>query len=408
MGFFSRNKKMEERATSLEDLILQAQLNGTPITKEQMLSIPAVQGSLSVIQNIISMLKIKLYKLENNTVTEIEDNRVDLLNKDTGDTLDACQFKKAIVEDYLVSGNSYVYIKRKRNKIESIHYVKQTNISVNQSVDPIFKDYKILCNGQEYNDYEFLKLLRKTDDGATGKGILEECNEFLQVPYHSLKFENVLVKTGGNKKGFIKSSKTLTKEAIDTLKAAWKKLYGNNDENVVILNNGLEFQEASNTSVEMQLNENKKTNASDIGKTFLVPLSILEGKATEDEFNNFIKVSILPILTAIETALNRDLLLPSEKKSLFFAFDTNDLVKGDIEKRYRAYEIASKNGIMQIDEIRKKENLPSLDLGFIKLGLQDVLYDPKTKTIYTPNTNMTADMDNLKSTTTPVAKGGDE
>ena len=42
---------------------------------------------------------------------------------------------------------------------------------------------------------------------------------------------------------------------------------------------------------------------------------------------------------------------------------------------------------MQIDEIRKKENLPALEMPFIKLGLQDVLYDPKTGDIYTPNTN---------------------
>ena len=34
-----------------------------------------------------------------------------------------------------------------------------------------------------------------------------------------------------------------------------------------------------------------------------------------------------------------------------------------------------------------KENLPALEMPFIKLGLQDVLYDPKTGNIYTPNTN---------------------
>lgn len=36
--------------------------------------------------------------------------------------------------------------------------------------------------------------------------------------------------------------------------------------------------------------------------------------------------------------------------------------------------------------IRYKEDLPPLGMNYIKLGLQDVLYDPKTKEIYTPNT----------------------
>jgi hypothetical protein len=42
---------------------------------------------------------------------------------------------------------------------------------------------------------------------------------------------------------------------------------------------------------------------------------------------------------------------------------------------------------LQIDEIRSKENLEPLGLDFIKLGLADVLYNPTTKEIYTPNTN---------------------
>ncbi len=47
---------------------------------------------------------------------------------------------------------------------------------------------------------------------------------------------------------------------------------------------------------------------------------------------------------------------------------------------------------MQIDEVRYAEDLEPLGLDWIKLGLNDVLYDPKTKTIYTPNTNQTSVM----------------
>ena len=91
-------------------------------------------------------------------------------------------------------------------------------------------------------------------------------------------------------------------------------------------------------------------------------------------------------------ALNKDLLLPSEKEKYFFAFDTTELTKGDIEKRYKAYELGIKNGVLQIDEARYKENLPPLGLKFFKLGLQDVLYFSDTEEIYTPNTNKLAKM----------------
>jgi hypothetical protein len=127
---------------------------------------------------------------------------------------------------------------------------------------------------------------------------------------------------------------------------------------------------------------------------FITPTSILDGTANDEVYNNWIKVCIMPILIALQTALNKDLLLPSEKGSFYFAFDTKELFKGDMLKRYQAYEIAIKNGFMQWDEVRYNEDYEPYGVEFIKLGLQDVLYNPKTKEIYTPNTNKTADMTN--------------
>lgn len=47
------------------------------------------------------------------------------------------------------------------------------------------------------------------------------------------------------------------------------------------------------------------------------------------------------------------------------------------------------NNFLQADEVRYKEDLKPLGFNFIRLGLQDVLLDPKTNMIYTPNTNQT-------------------
>lgn len=390
MGIIDKIKEFrfrKETRMTLDDILLQAGLVTGKISKEQALNIPAVASCVEIISNTVASLPIKLYKEGEGRVEEVKDERVNLLNDDTRDTLDGFQFKKALVEDYLLKGSAYAYINRYRNKVKSLHYVENERVAINIGVDPIFKDYDILVNGATYKDYEFIKITRKTKDGVTGKGIIVENNEALAVAYNSLVFENILLKTGGNKKGFLKSQGRLSKEAIDELKQAWNNLYKNNTESVVVLNNGLEFQEASSTSVELQLNENKQTNATEICKIFNVPPSLLEGNAKEEEYNNFIKIAILPILKAIETALNKDLLLPSEKGSFYFAFDTKELLKGDIEKRFRAYEIGVRNGILQIDEVRYMEDFKPLELDFIKLGLQDVLYNPKTKEIYTPNTN---------------------
>jgi HK97 family phage portal protein len=394
-----RQFQKEIRSTTvggLEDLLLQAGVSTDTITKEQALNIPAVSACVEIISDTVASLPIRLYEETDGKVSEVlKDVRTKLLNDETGDTLDSFQYKKALIEDYLLNGAAYTYINRQRNTIKSLHYVDNKNISVTSNFDPIFKSYDILVNGSAYRDFEFIKLTRKTKDGATGRGILAENNKMLSVAYNSLDFEESLVKTGGNKRGFLKAASKLAKEAMDQLKSAFGNLYKNNNtENLIVLNNGLEFVEASQSSVEMQLNENKKTNSNEICKLFVVPPSILDGTANDETYNNWIKTCILPILIAIQTSLNKDLLLPSEKGSFYFAFDVKELLKGDILKRYQAYEIAIRNGILQVDEVRYVEDYEPLGLDFIKLGLQDVLYNPKTKEIYTPNTNQSTNIDN--------------
>lgn len=380
-----------------EDVLLRALLGGSSITKTEALNIPSVKSCINFISDTVSMIPIKLYTEKDGKADEVKnDNRVKLLNDDTGDTLDAVQFWRALIADYYLGKGGYAYINKYRNGVKSLHYVDEEQVSINKNVDPIFKDYDILVYGKKYMPFEFIKLLRNTKDGAEGVSIIEENNLMLSVAYNSLVFEETLVKKGGNKKGFVKSARKLTDTAIAALKEAWRKLYSNNSDNVVILNEGLEFQEASNTSVEMQLNENKKSNADEICKIFNIPVNIINGTATSKEYTNAFKMGVMPVLRVIECALNKELLLEKEKSSFYFAFDTKEMLKGDLKERFEAYKVAIESNFMQIDEVRFMENLPALGLSWIKLGLDSVLYDIKTGSIYTPNTNETNRMNETK------------
>lgn len=382
-NFRGKNKNEKSEIRQSEELVLKGFLNENTISEREAMNIPSVSRCVNLIAGTVSMIPIKLYKEEflngKRKTVEIEDARCDLFNLDTKDTLDGADFKRALVRDYLLFGSAYAYINKRRNTIKSLNYVSNENVCITGNFDPIFKDYNILVRGQSYKPFEFLKILRNTKTGAQGVGIIEENQEILKVAYLTLKFEQNLVSTGGSKKGFIKSEKKITKEAMDSLKRAWRDLYCNTENNVIVLNDNLDFKEASNTSTEMQLNENKNSINNSILDVFGVP--------TEWNWETFIKTAVMPILTTIECALNRDLLLEKEKKSFYFAFDTKEITKGDIKTRFEAYKTALDANLMQIDECRYMEDLEPLGLNFIKLGLQDVLFNPQTKEVYTPNTN---------------------
>ena len=380
MGLLDRFRKRatEVDANTVNDVLLRAILNGEAITREDALTLPAVSGAVDFICSTIASMPVKLYKYKKGKVEEQDsDPRVKMLNVDTGDTLDGYQLKKALVEDYLLGKGGYCYIQRERNKVTALKYIPDDFICIYRDPNPLDKYYTIFCYDAEFMPYDFIKILRNTKDGASGVGLCVEVSKALETAYNMLKYQLMLVKGGGNKKGFLKAQRKLGQDEIDLLKAAWANLYANDQSNVVVLNNGLEFQEASNTSVEMQLNESKKTLQDEINNIFHI---------TDDYYTTF-KMAIYPIVKAFETALNRDLLLEKEKDKYYFEFDVKEIIRANIKERYEAYKIAKEIGLKTLNELRRDENLNRIEgLDVVDFGLGSVLYDVNKQQYYTPNT----------------------
>lgn len=395
MGIFKREKRdttMDE--TQVDDLLLKALLNGGEVDRTTALSLPVVSGCVDLICNTFAMIPFKLYK---ETITdgkrateEVIDNRVKLINEDTTDTLDGFQFKKAICEDYLLGQGGYAYIKKLGNKFVGLFYVEDSKVTIQKNTDAIYKSFSIMVDANTYKSHEFLKILRNTKDGASGKGLTEEISQALQTAYRRLKYEYDLTATGGSRKGFLKSQKHLDEKSLKALKRAWEEYYAGNA-NTVVLNDGIDFQEASNSSQQNEMNEKTRTFADEIREIFHI----------HTDFDDFIKNAIMPIATAFSTALNRDFLLEKEKSNYYFAPDTKELLKGSLKERYDAYRIAITTGFKTRNEIRYMEDDDAIEgLDMITLGLGEVLLNAETGEIYTPNTNTLVKMGANTSITT--------
>lgn len=383
MGIFNKLFKRETiiDEKTVEDPLLKALIGDTSIDRDLALEMPVISSSVDLICNTFAMIPFKLYEeteKEGKKVTkEKDDDRVRLINDDTTDKLDGFQFKKAICEDYLMGKGGYAHIKKIGNTFKGLFYVQDKHITIEKNQDPIFKSYNFLVNAKPYKDYEFIKLLRNTKDGASGVGLTSEISRALKTAYKRLLYDYDLAVTGGSRKGFIKSQKHLDEKGIKALKDAWESYYSGTA-NTVILNDGMDFQEASNSSRENEIDTKNKTFITEMKDIFHIGNS----------YDEFIKNAIMPIATAFAAALNRDFLLEKEKKSFYFAPDTKELFKGSLKERYEAYQIAIKNGFKTRNEIRYMEDDDAIEgLDMISLGLGDVLLNTKTGEIYIPNTN---------------------
>jgi phage portal protein BeeE len=107
--------KRKETRQSLEEILISGGVLTKSVTKEQALNIPAFTACLELISMTVASLPIRLYSQTGETTKIEEDNRTTLLNDDTNDLLNGFELKKAMVEDSLLRGGGYTYIRRAGN-----------------------------------------------------------------------------------------------------------------------------------------------------------------------------------------------------------------------------------------------------------------------------------------------------
>ena len=356
------------------DLTLPSYDATTTVTRQQALSVPAVASALFLISGIIAGIPIRLYRRDGNTITEImDDERTKLLNIETNSILGAFETKQAMIN--------------------------KNRVSVLDNGKLIDRVVYYLVDGYYYDNFNIMRAVRNSKDGVRGRGLLDDNAMHISSMYNALVYENGVI-SKGVRKGFLKSEGRLTVKALDALKKAWRYMtskLGKSD--VIVLNKGITFESADSTAVENQLNESKQTNADLIYKLFgFTDKTFTDEKA----FNIFVKTTIMPIVNCFIQAINRAMLLETEKGNLYFSLDMNDLLKADMLTRFNAYKTALDSNWINIDEIRQREDLSPMGIDFVSMNLANVFYYPETKQVYTPNTGVLGDLTHAKA-----EKGGE-
>ena len=378
------------------------------ISRTTALNIPALAGGVEFITAQAAAVPFKLYRRTDRGLEEVQDDeRAQVLNLNAGDLLSNTEMLQALYRDYLLEGNGYLYINRQGNHVESLHYVDAEQVAVTVDPDPIFKTGHVHVYGKIYRPWDFVRLCRHSPDGMHGTGVLQENSKMLALAWATLVLQNSIMRGGGNARGYVTSERSLTKPQMDELKKGFSSLYNAEGNGVVVLNKGLDFHQSSNTAVEMQLQEIVQQNRQEILLMLGVSYEVLNGKGTEDQFNATIQRAVVPIITAMETALNRDMLLEREKGTLIWKADTTELTKGAIKQRYEAYKLANDAGWISKNEIRTRENLPTVEgLDVIGMNLADVLFDMTTGQFYTPNTGTVVDAEGMKQNPATAKNSG--
>ena len=108
--------------------------------------------------------------------------------------------------------------------------------------------------------------------------------------------------------------------------------------------------------LDSQLAESRKFNIEEVARFLCVPLPLLDGS----QINNiesvniqFLLQCIQPILTLIEEEINRKMLSPSERETIFIDFDENELLRTNKQSTASYLQTLTNAGIITRNEARE-------------------------------------------------------
>ena len=168
------------------------------------------------------------------------------------------------------------------------------------------------------------------------------------------------------------------------VRESWNAIYqgSRNAHRIAVLEEGMTYKPITISPEQAQFLETRKFQIDEIARIFRVPPHMI-GDLEKSSFSNieqqsleFVKYTLAPWISRWEQAIQRSLLLMSERTRYFARFNVEGLLRGDYQSRMNGYAVARQNGWMSANDIRELESL-------------DMIPDEQGGNLYLINGNMT-------------------
>ena len=426
MGFletiFQQSEPQEERSLSANLANFATDINSetgtTVVNLSTVKTIPSVSACLDVICGSIAQLPVYLYKQNSDgSIEKIEDdNRVFLLNNEVNPFLTSHNFKKNLVEQFLMKGVSYTYIERQGNEVVALYPLSNEKMTVEKNIKnkPWKYDLQYIYDSVKVKPLDVMSIMRTTEDGSEATGLLKQGRDTFELALNEKIYTNNILSKGALPMGMLKTATRLSKTTVDKLRASFEKLYSGskNSGKTIILEEGLDYVPLSLKPSDLNLNDSRKVSAGEICNLFNTPTSLIlnDTPFTDQDNLQYMKFCISPILTTIESSLDKDLLLEDEKmNNYYFRFDITELERSTVSERYNSIEKGMRSGVISVNEARAILDLPKIAKDYLVLSLGNIFYDMDTGKIEVPNTgqNIQGETEEKENTTEEVLKEDD-
>lgn len=374
----ARDKPENKTAGSSYTFFMGGSSAGKVVTERSAMQMTAVYSCVRILAEAVAGLPLHLYRYKEDGGKEkaINTNLYHLLHDEPNPEMSSFVFRETLMTHLLLWGNAYAQIIRNgKGEVIALYPLMPNKMRVDRDESGhIYYEYRKTtdeANAKEnetviLSSFDVLHIPGLGFDGLVGYSPIAMAKNAIGLAIATEEYGAKFFANGAAPSGVLEHPGTIKDPA--RLRENWNSTFGGsaNSGKVAVLEEGMKYTPISIAPEQAQFLETRKFQINEIARIFRVPPHMV-GDLEKSSFSNieqqsleFVKYTLDPWIIRWEQSLNRSLLNPDEKKTYFFKFNVEGLLRGDYQSRMQGYATARQNGWMSANDIRELENLDKI------------------------------------------------
>lgn len=376
--FRTRDKPSDRTAGSSYSFLMGGSTAGKNVNERSAMQMTAVYACVRILSEAIAELPLHLYRYKEDGGKEkaVDNVLYTLLHDEPNPEMTSFVFRETLMTHLLLWGNAYAQIIRNgRGQIIALYPLMPNKMTVDRDQDGrIF--YKYTKDNSEAKTMENGSVILTPDevlhipglgfDGLVGYSPIAMAKNAIGMAIACEEYGAKFFANGAAPSGVLEHPGVL--KDPERVRNSWNAAYGGsaNSGKVAVLEEGMKYTPISISNEQAQFLETRKFQIDEIARIFRVPPHMV-GDLDKSSFSNieqqsleFVKYTLDPWVIRWEQGLHRSLFTPAEKKTYFFKFNVDGLMRGDYASRMQGYSVGIQNGIFSVNDCRELENMDLL------------------------------------------------
>ena len=383
MGLFSflfkaRDKPQNRTAGSAYAFYMGGSTSGKQVTERSAMQMTAVYSCVRILSEAVAGLPLHLYRCKEGGGKEkaIDLPLYRLMHDEPNPEMSSFVFRETLMTHLLLWGNAYAQIIRNgKGEVIALYPLMPNKMRVDRDEKGSLY-YEYVHSSDEADTmknttvrltpYNVLHIPGLGFDGLVGYSPIAMAKNAIGMAIACEEYGAKFFANGAAPSGVLEHPGVI--KDPQKVREAWQSQFGGsqNANKIAVLEEGMKYTPISISPEQAQFLETRKFQINEIARIFRVPPHMV-GDLEKSSFSNieqqsleFVKYTLDPWVMRWEQSLSRALFTEEEKKTLFFKFNVEGLLRGDYQSRMNGYATARQNGWMSANDIRELENMDKI------------------------------------------------